>query len=202
MAATTATQLGQTIQLHFTDYLLAVAPARVCISASISVCVGRFLLLTTNPGKRPCCWPADNVRQVRRVEKSTPPLSLVENLLKCRRVCLCEWKRFNLVCCALPTYLYNFSFHSACFLLAMSIVRMSCLGFPQLLLLPFVSCVSGGPPVQHSVDCLASWPSHCWLFLYFCVLRHISPPVICYLCCCCRSFCRCCCCCSNVASFR
>lgn len=84
-----------------------------------------------------------------------------------------------ILCAPLPTYLYNFSFHSVCFFLQpMAIVKTSCAEVlrPYLWRLrPHCLFESGGPPVQHSVDCLVS---RLRTVPFFLVLRHIFPPVI------------------------
>lgn len=117
-AAAATTMSGQTIQLHFTDYLLVPAPLCLC------VCVGvaRFLLLTTNPGKRPCRWllycPVSSTistlgspMTTQRVEKSTL-LSLLSccSSGKSLQMHVCVW-----VCvCVCPVYGLNLVYRAAC----------------------------------------------------------------------------------------
>lgn len=178
-------QPDNTVTFHWLPFgcgqclLLACGRAGVRVALARLVCVGRSLLLTTNPSKRPCCWPADDVRQVKLVERqSQRRRSSCEALAEAGGRAGFE----GLILCALlPTYLYNFSFHSVfCFLQPMAIVKTSCARVLRPYLCCLQSCLhwlfmSAGPPVQHSVDCLVS---RLRTVPFFLVLRHISPLVI------------------------
>lgn len=185
---------GQTIQLHFTDYLLV--PAPLCLCVCVCVGVARFLLLTTNPGKRPCRWllycpvssPISTLGSpmtTQRVEKSTR-LSLLSCCSSGKslqmHVCVCG--------CVCPVYGLNLVYRAACLpvclpvLVAVVVVaaRLANIFIQFLISFTFFFCPSHSAHCQH----IAHSVNVCvCVGCLLCAIATIAWPRIFFIGCCC-----------------